>query len=1189
MKRAVFILLSLWAGLFMGFSQNIQISGVPNAYLRVDQVFSDRVRVTDVSPLVDQLGQFHPENKVLLIQMTGGELDDSPPNFRTLEQRFRKTFNSAGSYEILQVDQVNLISSTEAWVVFTDDIARHYDAGEKIQLVRFVEGETVSTSGPVSAMEWNSTTGGIVAIIGIDSVNLGHSINVSGQGFLGGAIPDEDYTGTCRFGTGTGIGELDTLYFLPTELNRSGNKGEGIITTAWPYTKGTGFALNGGGAGNGLYSGGGGGGNFRSGGDGGKQAPQCTIPPPNDSSALGGWGGYSCIDLYQDSLFIIMGGGGGSGTKRPSSTPSKGGDGGGIIIIITGTLKINTGGTLVANGENATPPAGTNGSGGGGGAGGTILVDAADFTGSLNIAIKGGKGATTTDAAFCTGTGGGGSGGVLWYAGTSISATVDTSRGLQGSATGSCGTVVGITGIPGSYGRKLKKLVLPLTGFLFNSIRGTDTICAAQIPNQLTASQPKGGDGVNYLYFWEQSANQVSWISASGTNTLRTLQPPALTQTTYYRRIVTSNSIFDTSRVIQIYVYPAIGNNSVSGTDTICYNTHAKLIQGTNPSGGNNSSYSYQWQISNDQSSWTNSGVVLSTNTPLDPGVLANTRYFRRMVTSTAYCSHTSNTVKVTVLPSVTGNNFITPDTAICMSQSPGELNALAPGGGDGSYSYSWQYKNLTGNWTNIPSSNVLRYTAGILTEETLYRRIVYSGNDNACIDTGFSKTVQIRPLITQNSILGAPVQYTCYNAPISLSGSLPQDGFGTYAYQWEQSNNNISWETVPGTNMDYESSNLTATKYFRRIVYSSTAYHECSDVSDAIEVRINPLPLGDVINRRDTLCAGETLYVKFNVSGNSPFTVTVSGENAPNQTKAGILASPDSVAFMPASTQQFTMFSVQDDSGCYADINSFSGITHGVVYAVPVANAGPDDNACGNVYTLHAVQSVSGSTGLWTATGVTLSSADDPQGMVTADDYGSDVLTWTETNWHCTDDDQVEITFFELPQTPDAGPDQNLDFSFTTQLQAVPPSVGTGKWTVESGAGEFDNDTLPETVVSELADATTLKWTVTNGACPAVSDNVEILVSPLVIKKGFTPNGDTKNDFFDVGAVNAERIKIKAFNSTGVLVFESDNYQEGDPWDGRNLNGVELPEGTYFYLIDIKVAGKQEEVQFRSFVEILR
>jgi gliding motility-associated-like protein len=1153
------------------------------------------------------------------------------------------------------------------------------------------------------------------------------------------------------------------LYFLPSELNRSGNKGEGIITATWPYTRGTGFALNGGGAGNGMYSGGGGGSNYYVAGDGGKQSPTCSLP----FAALGGWGGYGCKDIY-DTDGIIMGGGGGSGSKLSTSTPSKGGDGGGIIIIITGILAGN-GNTISSLGESASS---TTGSGGGGGAGGTVLLDVTNYATTLNVSVKGGRGGNTTDA-NCTGGGGGGSGGVVWYAGTAITAALDITNGGSGSVAGSCSAVPGMPGIPGTAGKELQNLITPLTGFLFNSVRGTDTICAGQVPNTLTASQPKGGDGT-YVYTWEQSTDSVSWTGAAGAKTLRTLQPPALTQTTWYRRVVTSNFIFDTSRVIQVYVYTAINGNSITGTDTICFNKHAKSISGTLPTGGNGT-FQYLWQYSTDQAAWNSDG----TTNPHDPGILQQSRYYRRIVTSAVYCSHTSNTVRITVLPSITNNAFATPDTVICESQGPGQLNALNPAGGDGMYAYHWENKVPSGNWTGISSSDIFRYNPGTLTDTTLYRRIVYSGNDNACIDTStaiktinvlpalannlltsvsnrycagevpalisggqpsggddtysyqwrirtsgswqyiagagqmsyapvdpvevntsFSRVVNsgennvchdtsaafslvvvpyiintlgladqaicqfsapaplsalsasgglggityqwielqegagtwtnvsgtgnqpgyapgaltlstfyarmafsdicsdtsdtvsvtVYPVITNNSILGSAVQYTCYNSSIALSGSFPADGNGTYAYQWEQSTDNVFWTPVtvnPGTGQDYMSPDLTALLYLRRTVYSSLQNHECTDISDAVEVRINLLPTGDVIGDTDTLCAGETLYVKFNLSGNAPFNVTIGGLSS--QSKTGVSVTPDSIAFVPAVSGQYTMYAVEDDSGCFAAVNGFTGASVVIVYEVPVAHAGTDDEICSTAYALNAVKSVTGSSGLWTGTGVTFSDAVNPNSNVTSDSYVTRVLTWTETNWHCSDADDVVIAFYEQPPAADAGPDQTLDFIFTAQLQALVPAIGSGLWTIVSGGGEFNIDTLPDAVISELTDAASLRWTVTNGTCPAVSDDMAIVVSPLVIPRGFTPNGDTKNDVFNIGAANAERIKIRIFNSTGLLVFESEDYQGGDFWDGKNKNSVELQEGTYFYIIDIKVAGKTQEVQFRSFVEILR
>ncbi len=1066
MKRLIIILTGLLLCLLSGIPQNVSISGTPNHYLQVNSVLTDRVLVSPSS----ELAFFQPGDKVLLIQMTGGTLPDTDSSL-TNSTRARESFNETGRFEILQVDEV--ITGGSNYVVFTDNPSDLYDPGEKIQLVRLVEGDNVTVTGTVHAKEWDGSTGGIVAIIGLDSIKLNANIDVSKAGFRGGAVPSENYSGGCRKDVSySPLVVLDTLHFLPSQINRSGNKGEGIITTVWPYTKGTGFALNGGGAGNGLFSGGAGGGNFGVGGDGGQQSAACI------DQLLPSWGGYACYDLYDpDNRKIVMGGGGGSGVKSSTKTASNGGDGGGIVIIITGILSGN-GNSILTTGESVSGP--VTGSGGGGGAGGTVLLDVTDYSGNMTVNVRGGNGGRTNDA-NCPGSGGGGGGGILWVAGNSFPGiTVDTIPSIPGIVASGCLVHIG-TG--GSAGGKRKNLITPLTGFLFNSIRGIDTLCAGQIPGPIKGSQPKGGDGM-YAYKWEQSTDMVNWVTALGTSDLRNLQPPALSQTTWYRRIVDSDIISDTSRTLEVYVYPAIANNTISGTDTICFNIEAKPLTGTNPSGGN-SVYQYQWQYSTNQTTWNAGG----TSSSYSPGTLQQSRYFRRIVNSTAYCTNTSNTVKITVLPSITSNGFVTPDTVICENSGPGPLNARIPANGDGSYAYEWQQKSLSGNWATIPSSNVVRYNPGILTDTVLYRRIVFSGNDKACKDTSLLKSIHVLPVISNNllttdtsrycageipgiikgtqpsggnasytyhwqirtsgnweelpsatgrdylpdqpveantqfnriiisgsynacrdtsealsldivpyiqnnlllsdqticqdntpspfvvspatgglggftyqwiqleedapdwedaagtadlvsytpgslgvttlfarmafsdicadisdtvtvivypdissnGITGGPVQYTCFNSPKALSGSQPLNGSGTYAYQWQQSSNMTDWMLADvniSTDKDYLTSGLTAMQYFRRIVYSSPEKHECTDTSEAVEVRINPLPSGDVISSVDTLCAGEILYVGFNTAGiHAPFAVTIN-----EQTKTGISASPDSMAFNPVS-----------------------------------------------------------------------------------------------------------------------------------------------------------------------------------------------------------------------------------------------------------------------------------------------
>jgi len=1184
--------------LLTSYSQNVSIAGgSPNHYLKVDEVLANGVRITET--LADQLSQFAPGDKILMIQMTGALNDTTIANFKTFSFRSRKTLQNTGKFEILQVDEINT-AGVDTLVYFTDSLSNLYNNGEKIQLVRLVEGETVTVSGTVTPRAWDGEVGGIVAIIGIDTIKLQNNsvIDGSNRGFRGGSVPDEIYEdGKCRYGLSPVI--KDTLYFRSAQLGRSGNKGEGVISRFWPYTKGTSFNINGGGAGNGLFSGGGGGSNLLAGGDGGQQSAYCT----SSFSAQGGYGGFACSELYINPRKpkAIMGGGGGSGSRMSGSTPSRGGNGGGMVILITGTLVSGSATPSIrVNGENANPST-TTGSGAGGGGGGTILIDATNFAGpSFTVQIKGGSGSSTTAAApNCNGAGGGGSGGVFWHSG-SISPVIslDSLNGSGGITSGGSGYPDQV-GLQGLQGMRLKDLIIPLTGFLFNSIRGTDTICEAQFPDRLTGSQPKGGNGI-YDFEWQQSIDNVTWSAAIGDNDLRFLQPVALNQTTYYRRIVTSEnpvtvaSINDTSRVVKIFVYPAIANNSILGTDTVCYNIDGKPVTGiVTPLTGGDNIYSYQWQQSTDKTTWNSIGTQAS----FDPGALTMSTDFRRIVNSTAYCSDTSEFVAITVLPSITRNDFNIADTSICENTSPGRLNIKAPDEGDGTYTYQWQYMT-TGSWNSIPStSDSVMYTAGTLTETTAYRRIVYSGYNDACIDTSNARTVSIRPLISNNFIDGAPVKYTCFNSPAVLAGSDPENGFGpgTYSYGWEESNDNVIWQALTATTQDLQSNNLTTTRYFRRKVYSTPQYHECNDVSPSVEVRINPLPSGNVFSASDTLCAGATLYVKFNVAGNGPFNVSLEGQNETAKSLAGISGPSDSIAFNPQMTQEFMVVSVEDDSGCFADPAGFIPVTAGIVYEVPVANAGNDDEICDDSYILSAIKTDAAYKGLWTGSGCVFSDSVLENSEVTVDLFGTQVFKWTETNWNCTDDDEVEITFFEQPQVPDAGNDQDLSFKFTTQLQASEPSAGTGTWTILSGMCEFDNNTERNTVIRELDNNVILKWTIVNGVCPAVSDSLKIIVRPLEIKKAFTPNGDGKNDFFDLGAVDAENIEIKVFNRTGQLVFESDNYcavESGmtcDKWTGINENNVELPEGAYFYIANIKIAGKSEKVQFRSFVEIMR
>jgi gliding motility-associated-like protein len=160
-----------------------------------------------------------------------------------------------------------------------------------------------------------------------------------------------------------------------------------------------------------------------------------------------------------------------------------------------------------------------------------------------------------------------------------------------------------------------------------------------------------------------------------------------------------------------------------------------------------------------------------------------------------------------------------------------------------------------------------------------------------------------------------------------------------------------------------------------------------------------------------------------------------------------------------------------------------------------------------------------------------------------------------------------VTVTADQMP-VADAGPDQELNYMFGTTLDAEPVAIGTGIWTLLSGSGIFVNSRISNTSVTGLSlGINEFKWTVTNGVCPSVSDNVKITVNDLVIPTLITPNGDAYNEYFVVrGLETLGKTELTIFDRNGAQVYKNMNYDNS--WNGLNYNGNELPDDTYFYVI---------------------
>lgn len=95
---------------------------------------------------------------------------------------------------------------------------------------------------------------------------------------------------------------------------------------------------------------------------------------------------------------------------------------------------------------------------------------------------------------------------------------------------------------------------------------------------------------------------------------------------------------------------------------------------------------------------------------------------------------------------------------------------------------------------------------------------------------------------------------------------------------------------------------------------------------------------------------------------------------------------------------------------------------------------------------------------------------------------------------------------------------------------------------------------------------------TVTDANQCTATDSIELTQPvPVELPNGISPNGDGFNDALTVrGLEDFPENKLIVFNRWGNIVYEEDNYRNLTPWIGTNESGEELPEGTYFVVVEL-------------------
>jgi gliding motility-associated-like protein len=225
----------------------------------------------------------------------------------------------------------------------------------------------------------------------------------------------------------------------------------------------------------------------------------------------------------------------------------------------------------------------------------------------------------------------------------------------------------------------------------------------------------------------------------------------------------------------------------------------------------------------------------------------------------------------------------------------------------------------------------------------------------------------------------------------------------------------------------------------------------------------------------------------------------------------------------------------------------------------------------CGLITSMSAV--ANGNPGLWTVPpGIALSAITDPSAGIEATAYGTYTMIWTVSNGACTATDTALVTFTDpgIGLWVDAGEDQYLEVIDHTNLHGSASPGATLSWWVLAGGGSISQPTDSSTSITGLAIGDNLiVLTAMLNQCASISDTVLLHVDDLFIPEGYSPNGDGVNDRWEIRGMQAyPGSSLEVFNRWGKLIYATKGY--ANEWDGRSRNGQELPDDTYFYVLNL-------------------
>ena len=648
--------------------------------------------------------------------------------------------------------------------------------------------------------------------------------------------------------------------------------------------------------------------------------------------------------------------------------------------------------------------------------------------------------------------------------------------------------------------------------------------CAGQLIT-VTGTLPTGGSAVGfpgvYNYTWQYKNASGTWDDL-GVST-KDLSNYTTSATITIRRVVNSYECSSTSNEITITVLPAL-TNTITGIQTICYNTAPTQLSGSIPSGGDGA-YAYQWQSSLSAASGF-TDIVGANAQNYQPGNLTSTTYFRRLVSS-GTCSVFSTPVMVTVNPksAMTGLS----DKAYCANST---VNSAAFTSNPGSNTtYRWTNSNTAIGLAAGGNGNLPTFTsANTLTEpiEGIISTIpTYTANSVACDGDPGTFKIRVLPSITINPIAD---QVVCTGTtipaftPSTNATNIPAGA--TISYRWTISGSGVSISNGSGASLPSITANNPGTTELQAIVSLVPVYNyggaSCDGVNATYKITVKPNPSAAVAGADAKICG-----TSYQLNGNNPVVGTglwtqvagpaanITNASLYNTTVTGLQLGQHyefqwTISNSPCSTSNSSIVKIDALSTIVNTIKVDRATVcsaEAVIFSTNVLSGGDVPPSLAASYTYTWESSPNGISSWTTIAGTGSTLTLNP----TADIY---VRRKVKSYGGCEVSSPAVLVTVN-PSTPaaQAGLDQILCNIPQTSLAANDPGSFVGTWTDVTAGGATltfaDVHAFNTTVSGLVASKTyTLRWTIAGlNPCPDTFDEMIITVRPAITPSAAGPD----------------------------------------------------------------------------------